>query len=150
MENKKSSNLGKKILPILIIGVLVLSGVGAVATPHNTANADLEINRDTNALLFDDELEVEITGGIGVHLIIRNVGDVDVFGVEFDISVIGGILGMINDHYDGIISSIPFDSEFSLDIPVFGFGPIDITATVEGGTITAKGFVLLFFILIPS
>jgi len=109
MENKKSSNLGKKILPILIIGVLVLSGVGAVATPHNTANADLEINRDTNALLFDDELEVEITGGIGVHLIIRNVGDVDVFGVEFDISVIGGILGMINDHYDGIISSIPFD-----------------------------------------
>ncbi len=141
----------RHILTILLVGVLILSGLGAGATSTGIDDEDSQIlNDESNISVFDDELEVEITGGIGVHLIIRNVGDVDVFGVEFDISVIGGILGMINDHYDGIISSIPFDSEFSLDIPVFGFGPIDITATVEGGTITAKGFVLLFFILIPS
>jgi len=57
---------------------------------------------------------------------------------------------MINDHYDGIISSIPFGSEFSLGIPVFGFGPIEITATVEENTITARGFVMFLFVFILS
>ena len=51
---------------------------------------------------------------------------------------------------DYCISSIPFGSEFSLSIPIFGFGPIKITATVEENTINAKGFVLFFFVLILS
>lgn len=139
----------RHILTILLVGVLILSGFGTGATSICIYNEDSQIlNDESNKSVFDDELEVEIKGGFGIHLIIRNIGDNDVSGVEFDITVTGGILGMINEHYDGIISSIPFGSEFSLDIPIFGFGPIDITATVEENTINAKGFVLFFFVLI--
>ncbi|MCK5031362.1 MAG: hypothetical protein KAR64_07845 [Thermoplasmatales archaeon] len=83
-------------------------------------------------------------------MIIRNIGDTDASGVEFDVSITGGILGMIHEQYGGIISSIPFDSEFSLDIPILGFGSIEITATVEENTINAKGFVMFFFVFILS
>ena len=139
----------RHILTILLVGVLILSGLGAGATSAGIDNEDSQIlNDESNNSIFNDELEIEITGGFGIHLIIRNIGDNDVSGVEFDVTVTGGILDMIHDHYDGIISSIPFGSEFSLDIPIFGFGPIDITATVEENTINAKGFILFFFVLI--
>ena len=139
----------RHILTILLVGVLILSGLGAGATSICIYNEDSQIlNDESNISVFDDELEVEIKGGFGIHLIIRNIGDNDVSGVEFDVTITGGILGMIHEHYDGIISSIPFGSEFSLDIPIFGFGPIDITATVEENTINAKGFVFLFLVII--
>ena len=139
----------RHILTTVLVGVLVLSGLGAGTTSTGIDDEDFQILNDESSIsVFDDELEVEIKGGFSIHLIVRNIGDNDAYAVEFDITVTGGILGMMHEHYDGIISSIPFGSEFSLDISIFGFGPIDITATVEENTINAKGFVLFLFVLI--
>jgi len=139
----------RHILTTVLVGVLVLSGLGAGTTSTGIDDEDFQILNDESSIsVSDDELEVEIKGGFSIHLIVRNIGDNDAYAVEFDITVTGGILGMINEHYGGIISSIPFNSEYSLDIPIFGFGPINITATVEENTINAKGFVLFLFVLI--
>ena len=139
------------ILAILLVGVLILGSPGADGSSINKCDeVSQTLNDEAYTSVSDGELELEITGGFGVHLIIRNIGDTDASGVEFDVSITGGILGMIHERYDGIISSIPFGSEFSLDIPLLGFGPIEITATVEENTITAKGFVMFFFVFILS
>ena len=139
------------IFAMLLVGILILSGLGAGASLIHKSDKDFQkLNDEAYTSVSDSELELEITGGFGVHLIIRNIGDTDASGVEFDVSITGGILGMIHEHYDGIISSIPFGSEFSLDILILGFGPIEITATVNENTITAKGFVLFFFVFILS
>ncbi len=141
----------RHIFVMFLAGILILGSPGADGSSINKCDeVSQTLNDEAYTSVSDGELELEITGGFGVHLIIRNIGDTDASGVEFDVSIIGGILGMIHERYDGIISSIPFGSEFSLDIPILGFGPIEITATVEENTINAKGFVMFFFVFILS
>ena len=141
----------RHIFVMLLVGILILGSLGADGSSINKCDEVFQtLNDEAYTSVSDGELELEITGGFGVHLIIRNIGDTDAFGVEFDVSITGGILGMIHEHYDGIISSIPFGSKYTLDIPILGFGPIEITATVEENAITAKGFVMFFFVFILS
>lgn len=141
----------RHIFVMFLVGILILGSPGADGSSINKCDeVSQTLNDEAYTSVSDGELELEITGGFGAHLIIRNIGDTDASGVEFDVSITGGILGMIHEHYGGIISSIPFDSEFSLDIPILGFGSIEITTTVEENTINAKGFVMIFFVFILS
>ena len=55
----------EKLLPVLVVGILVLVGFGAAATP---------IGKNT---VSQPELRVKIRGGIGIHLVIENIGDAD-------------------------------------------------------------------------
>lgn len=147
----RKDKIMRHIFVMLLVGILILGSLGADGSSINKCDEYSQtLNDEAYTSVFNGEIELEITGGFGVHLIIRNIGDTDAFGVEFDVSIAGGILGMIHGHYDGIILSISFGSEFSLDIPILGFGPIEITATVEENTITAKGFVMFFFVFILS
>jgi len=94
------------------------------------------------------DLETEFKGGIGLSLVINNVGDGDATGVKFSLSVTGGVLGFINESADGMIISIPVGETFTYDMPLMGLGSIDIVATVEDVTVTGSGFVFLFFVIV--
>jgi len=59
----------KKIYPILIVGILVLSGVGAFGIPIENSVANVSEPKP--------ELNVEVKGGFGITLTIENIGDVD-------------------------------------------------------------------------
>jgi PKD repeat protein len=94
-----------------------------------------------------------ITAGLlGVSAEIHNKGTLDVTSVNWSIALDGGfvLLGKIKS---GTIASLPAgDSTVISDRPLFGFGKITITVTVEvpGSepvTKTVSGFLLFFFVL---
>jgi len=100
-------------------------------------------------------LEVEISGGLGLTLAIRNVGDGDAHNVTWYFSMYGGILGRINIEEDGFISMLPAGGEESIVLRklLFGLGSIEITIEVgadyiETETVTISAFIMGPFIII--
>jgi hypothetical protein len=73
----------KKVYPIMLVGILVFSGFGAFGISNDYSI--LEMNNEPSP-----ELIVDVYGGLGVTLIIRNVGDADATNVEAFIGVFGG------------------------------------------------------------
>ena len=109
---------------------------------------------DGKMYAFADPIEIEIKGGIlGVRADITNTGDIDFTGINWSISVKGGILKMIDVSAEGTIDIDSGDTVPVKASPVFGLGKITViaTATVPGkGTITrtADGFVLVFLVIL--
>ncbi len=96
-------------------------------------------------------LETQIKGGIGVNLVIKNTGPGDAEDIDYNITVTGGLLGMINVSVGDTIEMIEADQQTKKGTGLFlGLGPIEIKATADIDEITAKGFVILFFVLITS
>ena len=100
------------------------------------------------------ELKIEITGGFGVHVVIRNVGDGDAYDVEWNLDITGGILGRINFSTEGYVSILLSDGEIVVDIPlIIGFGPIEIAVAADASNGEAvsevkNGFIILFFVIL--
>jgi len=104
--------------------------------------------------LIETELEIEIIGGFGTHMVIRNIGDECAYNIDWNAEISGGILGRINKSDDGYIGMLPADSEIVVDLPfIIGLGLLDMTVTgsasnVETASWTKKGIILLFFVII--
>ena len=116
----------------------------------HTCDITIDSNGGTGAFTFTVDIyggiEIEINGGFGVKATIRNNGYEDATGVEFNISVTGGILGAIDEVEESIIPTLPVGDEMLVEIPVFGLGRIEITAVAEDANKTSSGFVFLFFV----
>ena len=137
----------RKILPLLVVGILVLGGLGAVATTYNEAPA-----------YYEPPLEIHIKGGIlGYMVTVKNVGNETVSG--------NLLMNITTDAKSMIIGDELSHDSFEIDIdvgesfrtnwgPVIGFGPA--TINVEGifspggwgFEAEANGFVLLLFLLV--
>jgi len=101
------------------------------------------------------DLEIEITGGIGVQVTIENMGTVDAIDVTSQIILTGGFLGRINISTIHNQSLMIPDEEFRTQLSPIGLGSITITVTAEAMnaqrvTMTAEGFILFFFVFIKS
>ena len=87
----------------------------------------------------EPDLSFEIKGGIGVKLVINNNGLDDAIGIEWDIKVEGGLLGFINKTSHGSVDITAGDKKIVSTGLFFGFGRIDVTATVDEEKKTAIG-----------
>ena len=108
----------RKILPLLAVGILVLSGLGAGA--YNVAKKSTEI--------------VEVKGGIGhITIVIENTGEFNFDELKWSISVQGGVLGNIDVKESGYIEMFDIKTtEISkTDKFIFGLGKIDITIDAD-------------------
>ena len=96
------------------------------------------------------ELDIEITGGIGVSAVITNSGEVDAINVAWEINVEGGFV-LFGGNEQGS-SDIPVGGEINIGTMPIGIGAISITVTAdpENGdavTKTEDGFLLLIFVI---
>ena len=104
----------KKIYPILIVGILVLSGLGAVGIPIEETVANVSEPKP--------ELNVEVKGGLGITLTIENIGDADATDVFSHVISIGVTMPgpMAYSKHSGTLA--PGESITVRYIRNFGFG----------------------------
>jgi hypothetical protein len=94
------------------------------------------------------QLNLEVTGGLGVTVTITNSGLGDAIGVPWEITVKGGILGRIDKTVNGTID-IPVGGSKTVETGMlFGLGPITITAKVADVEQTATGKQFIIFSLV--
>ena len=138
----------KRILPLLVISILVLSGLGAVAVPEEDT---------TPETLLQPELEIMIRGGLlGYTIKVKNVGNEAIKGTLNMTITTNATIMILGDElpYNGFELDINTSTHYIFKWgPVIGFGPA--TINVEGvfspggwgfqGEISV--FVLLFYVL---
>lgn len=86
---------------------------------------------EVEILDLQPQLNVEILTGadLGVITIITNNGDATATNVDVNLTVTGGILGMIDVEVTDIIASLDVGEEVQIiSGPIIGFGPITISA----------------------
>jgi hypothetical protein len=94
------------------------------------------------------DLQFTIAGGLGVRVKITNNGTSDSSGVAWQIHVKGGIFGLINETVDGTVDIAAGESKTVGTGLFFGFGALQVTATVDEETKTASGTQLIILTMI--
>ena len=91
----------------------------------------------------------EVSGGIGVSAVIKNVGDNDAFVIDWSINISGGVIFYPSDVGFSGTAYIAAEEEITVSTGLlFGFGKIDIVVTVNDQEQTASGLLLGPFVLI--
>jgi len=95
------------------------------------------------------QLDIEITGGLGAAgATITNNGLGDAIGVPYEISVTGGLLGLINKTINGMIDIEAGATESISSGLLLGLGGIEISVTVGVKEEIAEGMQLLILTII--
>ena len=112
------------------------------------------IYKDVEVSNYETFLDIVINGGIGLSINIENVGDYIATNVTTFTEVVGGIFNHIKITKEGPFTSSlrPGDSLNDKLYPI-GLGSINVNVTVNSDnsvtvTKTAKGFAVLFFIIL--
>ena len=115
---------------------------------NDSVSKDVEVSTPTTSL------ELSLTGGIGISIVIKNIGEVDATNVTSHITITGGILHKINITRQ--ISSdfpVPPDDSLKEKSYLLGIGQLTVKVIVKADnaapvTKTAKGTILLFFAIL--
>lgn len=98
---------------------------------------------------------VKIRGGFGkASAVIKNIGSLDASNVNCSISVVGGMLGLIDALAEETFDTLAVEEEKKITVDkIFGFGKINVTVTASTpfantATKTANGFVLGPFVFV--
>jgi hypothetical protein len=97
------------------------------------------------------QLAIEVTMGVGLTTVIKNIGDGDAVHVQYSISFNGGfIISPTSGYVEGKIDRISAGGEETIQTFVVGLGRTTIEIEAETGTIsdneTAHAFVFLFYL----
>ncbi|MFO7676766.1 MAG: hypothetical protein R6V50_00020 [Thermoplasmatota archaeon] len=93
------------------------------------------------------QIVIEFLGGLGVSMLIMNLGETNITDVDWSIEVTGSMV-FSGDSKSGTISDLgPDEDELVNTIPL-GFGPIEITGSAGDITKTESGFLLFFLVLV--
>jgi len=106
-----------------------------------------------NAGTDETELTIEISGGFGITLSIKNIGNVEAEDVTWNCSIVGGIFNMIDIQLQGTIDILQPGEEDLISQSVFGLGNINITTdasalNADTFSISKSGRVVFIFVKI--
>jgi hypothetical protein len=93
-------------------------------------------------------LEIGIKGGLAINAIITNHGKTKAYGVEWEIQVKGGLLGLINKTENGIIDIQPGESRTMKTHLFFGLGTITVDVKAADMKKSAEGKQIFFVSII--
>jgi len=115
----------KKLIPLLIVGMFILIGFGAGATPSK------QITYSQSGLVLD------FYGGLGVHVVFRNIGNVSI-NTSWYVIVDTNFYHKVIHPYNG---SLEPGARSELKCVSFGFGNFDITVNYDNMTEMRQGFI---------
>jgi hypothetical protein len=111
----------------------------------NAGNVEAE-KQVSFSILHQLPFSINVTGGVGVNVIIRNDG-VDTFTyVPYHIGIDGGVQLKENETSGKILQLVPGSSNYK-KLPVFGFGRVTITVQVDTIQVTKTGFIMFIFVI---
>jgi hypothetical protein len=132
--------------------LLITTAVFPLANAMNISTTSKKENtygRNVNTT----NLTLTITGGIGLIFNTNNVGEINATNVIINVTITGGILGLIK-RSDGLVdATLEPSGVLPFHLLQTGLGAITISATARADnaapiTKTAKGFILLFYVII--
>ena len=94
------------------------------------------------------QLDIEITGGLGIKALVTNNGLGDATGVPYELTVTGGLLGLINKTVNGTIDIESGATKSISSGLLLGLGKIKTTVKVGVKEETFEGTQFLIFTLI--
>ena len=118
----------KKILPLLVVSILVLSGLGAVAVS------------DEESIASSSAVMGEFKGGLGVGFTFTNNGSIP-FEEQGNITIqIYRLINLKGANYNFPMPTIPANETVSVRTPIiFGLGPVCVKYMIERETGETKG-----------
>ena len=91
---------------------------------------------------------VDIKGGLGITIIFENIGEKDITGLEYNLTLdYGLILIPPGGTTNGTVDVVPAGEKVQEKVPVLGFGRPDITVTAGLTEKTAKVLILFIFVV---
>jgi hypothetical protein len=101
--------------------------------------------------ITEPELEIEVTMGVGLTTVIKNVGEGDAVDVHYSISLNEGfIIQPTSGYVEGVFDRITAGGEETVQTFVIGLGRTTIEIQAKTGSIsdneTAHAFVFLFYL----
>ena len=143
----------KKIMSLIIIGILVLSGFGVVATPDEEQNA--------KSTVYQPSLIIErVLGGMGIKIFIRSNGDAEVKNVKWSITLEGFLVFFPHGTVTGTLGNIPAGEYKFIILNVLGFAapmmfPASLSIEVTADNAPPCGFsypslMILLFMVFPN
>jgi len=107
-----------------------------------------EASDTTTALVTEDVVITNVAGGIGkVSAILQYYGDVDERYIDWNISVRGGLLGLIKVYTEGNVTfNVGGNQTIQTDISIIGFGKVDI---IIDAAYTEKAWICTGFVFGP-
>ncbi len=114
-------------------------------------------NRNGNNDIYYDNVGIpsvpivnigEISGGMGISVVIENSGTAAANNVQWSIDLEGGLV-LVGKHAEGTIPTIAADSSAIVKIPfVLGLGAVTIKVAVDGKTKDGSGTILLILAMV--
>jgi hypothetical protein len=135
----------KKLIPLLVVSIFVLSGLGAVAVP----------DEESIASMGNGHIEGEFKGGLGVGFTFTNNGSIP-YEEQVNITIkIQRLINLKGKYYNFSMPTIPANETVSLRTPIiFGLGPVCVKYMIERphgeSKGTSIGLILGPFVLIGS
>ena len=91
----------------------------------------------------------DITGGLKIGTTIKSVGTEPAENIEWSINVQGGLLGLINKEFQGVITELPVGEEIKIESNlIFGLGKIKITVNADQSSLEDEGIIIGPFIIL--
>ena len=123
-----------------------LYAVNLTVTDSAQATADDETTANITIAPAPDIIIGKITGGKGITAVIWNNGTANASMVPWTITLTGGLI-FKGKNTTGTITQLGIGQSHTISASVFGIGRPTITVSVGGKEKTAKGFVILIFVL---
>jgi hypothetical protein len=142
----------KIILGIIVCMLFITTAIFPLADAINTNTTSKKENtygRNVNTT----NLTLTITGGKGVAVNTKNIGELNATNVITNATITGGFFGNIKLSGGVVKTFLAHNVVVTFHILPLGLGPITINATTHANnaapvTKTAKGFILLFYVII--
>ena len=148
----------KKIIQLVIVGLIILCGLQAVASPSNLTMTTVQASKcDTTFNTYGmsantTTLTLTITDGIGVHTHIKNVGNFNATNITTQITITGRLFNITYISRSGpYVAPLPPNATLDRGVLPIGIGLITVYVTISAAnaapvTKTAEGFLLLVYV----
>ena len=115
--------------------------IGADCDDDNGDNSGSAFIFVKSEIIFD----IEIIGGLGVEMVFTNDGSFDLYDIYCNLKVEGGIFNKIDERITEFIDIPAGESKTISTELLFGFGRIDVEATVNKFIKTTSGFQFIIY-----